>query len=221
MPTSPRALNLTAIENSLRDVQQHFDALNGRLDEPRDPMVDAVRQNMLDGYALVNQLVRERIDIFNLHCIDWMLEINALVLCGSDPTARAESATHLEATRQRFYENDDGGIRDILDWYTDHRRETVWKRAAGVFVRILSRPQLFIEGNHRSASLIVSYLLLREGHPPFVLTVDNATAFFNPASVVRRLPKRSITALVKMPKIKKRYAQFLEDQAQQRFLMKP
>jgi hypothetical protein len=80
-------------------------------------------------------------------------------------------------------------------------------------VRILSRPQLFLEGNHRSGSLIVSYLLLRDGYPPFVLKLDNAEAYFNPSTVIRRLPKRGIQLLFKLPGIKKRYARFLEQQA--------
>jgi hypothetical protein len=133
---------------------------------------------------------------------------------------RSEFSAHIEATRQRFYESDDGGVRSVLEWYADHCHESVWKRAAGVFVRILSKPQLFIEGNHRSASLIVSYLLMSQGHPPFVLTVDNAAAFFNPATVMRRMPRRGVSALFKLPKIKKRYARFLEEQSQKRFLRK-
>jgi hypothetical protein len=49
-----------------------------------------------------------------------------------------------------------------------------WKRAAGVYVRTLSEPELFIEGNHRSGALVMSYILAREGYPPFVLTAENA-----------------------------------------------
>lgn len=211
-------LNLAAIEKSLRDVQLHFDALNHALDEPRDALVDEVRDNVLAGYALVDYLVSEGVDLFDLQQIDWMIEINNLVLCGTDPAKRGEYFTHIEATRERFFDPD-SGVGDLLEWYAMHRHESVWRRAAGVFVRILSKPQLFIEGNHRSASLIVSFLLLREGYPPFVLTTDNALGFFNPASVVRRLPKKGISALVKLPKIKKRYAQFLADQAQPRFLL--
>lgn len=212
-------LDLAAIQRSLEEVLANFDVLNGSLDEPRDPMVEAVIRNMLAGYALVDRLVFEGIDLFDLQQVDWMIEINNTVLCGTDPAERREFASHIEATQKRFFDSELGGIGDLLDWYGEHRGESVWKRAAGVFVRILSKPQLFIEGNHRSASLIVSFLLLREGLPPFVLSRDNAVAFFNPATVIRRMPKKGFGALVKLPKIKKRYAEFLKTQASQRFLL--
>jgi hypothetical protein len=80
---------------------------------------------------------------------------------------------------------------------------------------------LFIEGNHRSGSLIVSYLLLRAGLPPFVLTLDNAKGYYNPSSVIRNSAKHGVKALFELPKIKKKYAAFLEDQAPdpQRFFL--
>jgi hypothetical protein len=142
-----------------------------------------------------------------------MLEINAMVLCGNDREARLEFAGHLAATEKHFFNNDEGGIKDLFDWYGKHRDESPWKRAAGVYVRILSKPQLFIEGNHRSGSIIASYLLLREGLSPFVLTVENAEAFFNPSSVIRNSAKHGVTALFELPKIKKKYAAFLEEQS--------
>jgi hypothetical protein len=44
------------------------------------------------------------------------------------------------------------------------------RRAAEVYIYILSEPQLFIAGNHRTGALVLSYILAREGRPPFVLT---------------------------------------------------
>lgn len=63
--------------------------------------------------------------------------------------------------------------------------------------------QLFIEGNHRSGSLIVSYLLMRAGQPSFVLTLDNAEGYFNPSSVIRNSAKPGVRALYELPKVKK------------------
>lgn len=212
-------LDLAAIEASLLAVQARFDSLNGALDEPRDPFVDLVRQNLLEGYALVDKLVREKVDLFDLQQLDWMIEINNLVLCGSDPEQRLEYAKHLSATQEHFYNPaEGGGINALYEWYQAHRDQSVWKRAAGTFVRILSKPQLFIEGNHRSATLIASFLLMQDGRPPFVLSTENATAFFNPASVVKRTSKHGVSALFKLPKIKKRYAEFLKEQSDPQFL---
>ena len=166
-----RRLDLTAIERALREVQSRFDELSQHFIEQREPFSDEVLQNMLEGYALVDDYVARGVDLFDLQQVNLLLEINTTVLCGSDPGRRLEFAEHLEATEQHFFNEAEGGIKDLYNWYSAHRNESVWKRAAGVYVRILSKPQLFIEGNNRSGSLIVSYLLMRAGRPPFVLTV--------------------------------------------------
>lgn len=213
-----RILNLEAIGNSLHEVQIQFELLNAQLNEQRDPFDDVVCSNMLHGYVLIDRLVASGVDLFDLQQIDWMIEINTTVLCGIDPGKRKEFAQHIATTSSRFFDAEEGGVRDLLEWYNSHRHESAWKRAAGVFVRILSKPQLFIEGNHRSGSLIASFILMREGLPPFVLSVENMVAFFNPASVIRRMPKTGLIALFQIPKIKKKYAAFLEEQSSPKFL---
>lgn len=212
-------LDLAAIESSLIEVQASFDRLNAGFDERRDPLVDEVRENMLAGYALVDRYVAEGVNLFDLQQVHRMLDINATVLCGTDAERRTEAADHIHATEQRFYETGQGGVGELLEWHDGHRDESPWKLAAGTFVRVLSTPQLFIEGNTRSASLIASYLLMRAGQPPFVLTVDNAEAYFNPSAVIRKMPRHSVSALFRLPKIKKKYAEFLKAQADRRFLL--
>jgi hypothetical protein len=211
--SAKRRLDLPAIERALREVQRRFAELSRDFTEPRDPLTDEVLQNVLDGYALIDDYVARDIDLFDLQQLNLMLEINATVLCGRDPARRLEFAQHLAATEEHFFNNIEGGIKDLFNWYCAYRSESVWKRAAGVYVRILSKPQLFIEGNNRSGSLIVSYLLMRAGLPPFVLTLDNAEGYFNPSSVIRNSAKHGVKALYELPKIKKKYAAFLEAQA--------
>jgi hypothetical protein len=208
-----RRLDLPSIESALRDVQQRFTELSRYFTEPRDPFTDEVLQNVLAGYALIDDYVARDVDLFDLQQVNLMLEINATVLCGSDPAGRAEFADHLAATEEHFFNNTEGGIKDLYNWYCAYRSESVWKRAAGVYVRILSRPQLFIEGNNRTGSLIVSYLLMRAGLPPFVLSLTNAEGYFNPSSVIRNSAKHGVKALYELPKIKKKYAAFLEEQS--------
>ena len=212
MPASHR-LDLSAIENALRKVQSRFAELSQHFTEQRDPLTDEVLLNVVEGYALIDDYVARGVDLFDLQQLNLMLEINATVLCGRDPAGREEYAQHLLATEEHFFNNVEGGIKDLFNWYGAHRNESVWKRAAGVYVRILSEPQLFIEGNNRSGSLIVSYLLMREGLSPFVLTLENAEGYFNPSSVIRNSAKHGIKALYELPKIKKKYAAFLEEQA--------
>jgi hypothetical protein len=164
------ALDLQAIEAALRELQRAFPPINKELFDCRDPLDDEVLEGMLVGYAGVDRLLRNRVDIFAIGQLHHWLDLNATVLCGSDAGVRARHHQLLEATESRFYEQPDGGIRDIMEWYAINRGKSVWRQATGVFIRLLSSPQLFIEGNHRTGALVMSYLLCREGEPPFVLT---------------------------------------------------
>jgi hypothetical protein len=212
-------LNFDAIEASLRLVQVRFGAINAALTDPRDDLDDRVIGNLMAGYRLVERYVASGVELFDIAQVGGLLEINNTVLCGADPALRDEFADHIAATERRFYDQVEGGIGDLIEWYEGHRAESSWKRAAGAFVRVLSKPQLFIEGNHRSGALLMSYILMRDGYPPFVLSADSAVAFFNPSSVIRNTRKKSITMLYRIPKIKKRYAQFLEAQSDSRYLL--
>jgi hypothetical protein len=213
-------LDLQAIEQSLRDVQREFPKINEVLHTRRDSMTDTVVDNMMAGYAFVDQAIADDVDLFELSNIVGLLELNHLVLCGLDPTLRLEYHQHIAATRRRFYEQQPYNIDNILRWYHQHVSESPWRRAAGVYVRILSHPQLYIEGNHRTGALIMSYILARDGKTPFVLTVDNAQAYFDPSTLIKQTKKTATTLLMKLPHMKKRFAHFLEQQANAHYLDK-
>ena len=212
-------VNLEAIELSLRDLQQSFPSINQRLKDRRDELDDEVIGNILEGYAFVDAAVASGVDMFAMGNLSCFLELNTIVLCGTDPLRRAVCRDMIEATSTRFYEQTGGGIRDIVEWYALHRKEDVWRRAAGIYIRVLSEPQLFIEGNHRTGGLIVSYILASEGYPPFVLTKENAKAYFDPSSLIKRTSKHSLAMLVRMPRIKKRFAKFLKTQSDKRYIV--
>jgi hypothetical protein len=216
---SPCPLNFRAIEASLRLVQARFAAINAKLADPREDPDDRVISNLMAGYRLVERYVAGGVDLFDIAQVGGLLEINNTILCAADPALREEFAGHIAATQQRFYDQEEGGIGDLVEWYKGHRAESSWKRAAGVFVRALSKPQLFIEGNHRSGALIMSYILMRDGYPPFVLSPGNAVAFFNPSTVIRNTRKKSIAMLYRIPKIRRRYAEFLEAQSNSTYLL--
>lgn len=213
-------LNLIAIEQALRSLQEQFPRINKLLKQQRDSMDDSVVANMMAGYAFVDTALADDLDLFAFGNLKFLLELNARVLCGTAAEERLLVARHLEATREHFYDDTRGGIRDIVEWRETHRDESVWKRAAGVYVRVLSEPQLFIEGNHRTGALIMSYILAREKEPPFVLTLENARAYFDPSSVITKMKKKSVSMLFRMPNIKKSFAEFLKQQADRRFLAK-
>jgi hypothetical protein len=210
--------NLKAIEQSLRYVQQEFARINAILRSRRDSMTDEVLDNMMSGYAFVDWALGEDSNLLDPQYVAGLLELNHLVLCGRDPTSRQEHHKHIQATTERFYTQDEFNIDDLLRWYREHGQESAWKRAAGVYVRILSQPQLYFEGNHRTGALIMSYILGRAGKPPFVLTVENALAYFDPSSLVKETKKTPATLLMKLPRMKKRFARFLEEQADTHYL---
>lgn len=212
-------LNLPAIESSLRAVQTDFARINQTLDTPRDAMTDEVRDNLLAGYRMVDEALANRLNPFALGHSAWLLELNRLVLCGTDPDKRQEFAAHLESTERYFYERDGAGIGALMEWLQRHQGDDVWYRAAGAYIQILRRPQLYIEGNHRTGVLIMSYMLAREGQPPFVLSVANAKAYFDPSSLVKDSKKYSLNMLFGLPKLKKRFAQLLKENGSQGYLL--
>lgn len=212
-------LNLQAIEASLRTVQKNFASINVALQSRRETMADEIVANMMAGYAFVDQLIADRSPLFCMGQLRWLLELNALVLCGRDARERERHAEHLAATEEHFYGQRDGGIRDVVEWYELHKGESPWKRAAGVYIRVLSEPQLFIEGNHRTGALIMSFILATDSRPPFVLSVDNAKSYFDPSTLITKTSKRSVAMLFRMPKLKKEFAAFLREQADDRYLV--
>lgn len=199
-------------------MKREFAAINARLSAPRDPMSDDVVDRMLAGYAFVDHLLERGTQLFTLRHLPLLLEINNVVLCGNDSARRAEYADHLQATETRFYEERAGGVRDLLEWHEMYEGNTAWFRAAGSFIRILSKPQLFIEGNHRSGTLVASWILASAGHPPFVLSVDNAVAYFEPSRVIRETAKKSPIAFFRLPAVRRRLAGFLKAQANPAYL---
>lgn len=200
---------------SLFEVQENFNTINQQLEQPREILSDIVLENMVEAYLYVNKLLIDKIDIFSIQNLKYWLEINSIVLCGISPKIRFEHHIYIQQTHDRFYEY----IHSILKWYLSHKNKNTFKVAAETYVGILSRPQLFIEGNHRTASLIASYLLLKNYQKPFVLNCDNAIAFFNPSAKIKFSDKRFIDGLFKLPKYKKRFRNFLEKYTSEQYII--
>ena len=199
-------------------MQREFATVNRQLSAPREPMDDRVLENMLAGYALVDALVAEGAELFAMGNLKHLLELNARVLCGTRDEDRGAFQRHFDATAERFYGEREGGVRDVVEWSRRLERRSVWVRAAGVYVRILGKPQLFIEGNHRTGTLVMSYLLVRCGRPPFVLSVENAAAYFAPSSTIRDTHKHSAAMLFRAPLARRRLAELLRAQENPHYL---
>jgi hypothetical protein len=216
--SAPARIDLDAVEASLRRVQQNFERINARLSYRREPLSAHVLDNMLAGYAYVDALAAAPLDVFAMGNLKYLLELNTIVLCGTDPVRREQYAGHIETTERRFYEERKGGIQDLVEWWARQRWASVWDRAAGAYVRILSKPQLFREGNHRTGALIMSYILIEAGRPPFVLSVHNAKAYFEPSTIIKDTEKKGLTALFRLRRITSRLARLLREDADPAYL---
>ena len=65
----------------------------------------------------------------------------------------------------------------------------------------------------------MSSILAHSGNAPFVLTVDNAKAYFDPSSLAKETHKNLFGKYYKLPKIKKKFSRFLEREANANLLI--
>ncbi len=148
------------------------------------------------GYRQVDAFLAAGVDPFAPGSSKRILELNGLVLCGADQALREECAQLVDATAQRFYEKGDGGIEALVGWERSMQRESIWRRVGSTYIHLLSQPQLFMEGNHRTGALLMSWMLARAGKPPFVLSVDNAKAYFDPSTVAKNSRKHTLRMIL-------------------------
>ena len=213
----PLRLRLGRIEEELRDVQRHFPSINAVLRLRRDDFTDTVRQNMLAAYEFLDAIVHDGVDLFSDQGLEALLQLNHLVLLGRDYDPRAFSR-HISATRQQFFTNFRHYVKPIRRWYRKHETENPYKVASQVYIGVLSQPQLYQEGNHRTGSLITSGILLQSGCPPFVLTHQNAVAYFNPSSEIKFTDKRTVRGKLRLPKYRRRFRDFLQQNVSPKFI---
>ena len=67
----------------------------------------------------------------------------------------------------------------------------------------------------------MSYILAREGRPPFVLTTANARAYLDPSTLITETRKHSLVAVFRLPKIKRYFAKFLKEHGDRKYLIAP
>ena len=113
----------------------------------------------------------------------------------------------IDANREKVRAN----IQPVERWFRRHERrhsEPI-KIAAEIYVSILGWPQVFIEGNHRTGALIASWIDLAYGLPPFVLSVDNAVAYFAPSAEIKSFVDTTTwRGRRQLPKYRKRFGAF-------------
>lgn len=215
--------DLPAIERSYQEVLHHWVDIDNQLDQLKigrkdTPFDQALMENMLCAWEYLDYFIRKK--KYSLLANEGgpdMLEINHRVHYGVNYRQREEYGKALDATTEKF-------SRQIIPIRKYYKRETAHKSsinkiAAEVYIAILGQPQLFIEGNHRSGSVIASWINLSGNKPPFVLTVDNAVEFFQPAQEIKKFNKRSMwRSLTKLPKYKKDFKLFWVKQCSMQFV---
>jgi hypothetical protein len=98
---------------------------------------------------------------------------------------RLEFGPHILETRKRFSR----GIGQILAWYEEKKSKSAYKRAAGVYVLgSASRSFSWRATTARCASGQLHFV--KDGKPPFVLTKENALAYFNPSTLIKYKHKK-------------------------------
>ena len=180
-----------------------------------------VLRRLLEGYRYVDALLDERIDIFAYGQSRHLLELNHRVLCGISPERRTQFAAHVAETERRFYEAPEGGIAQLHEWAKRNRSKPATIVAAGVFVHAVSTPQLFIEGNRRTATLLASYILARSGLPPLVVSPQAYRRFDEISERALAIDRRGFASGIVLTLAVHRTADFLLDVADPGFLREP
>lgn len=189
------------------DVQKNFSKINDRLSLHREYLEDRVIERMLGAYDFINSLIGKKIDLFTPAGLYSMLELNHLILCGKDESSRREFHSHIVETRRIFQRN----IKPIVEWYkTKKVKQSIFKLVTGYYAKVLSFPQLFIEGNHRTGTIVMNYYLVNNDIPPLILNTENAYEYFELSGDIKFTDKQSFAAEFKLLGYRKRMQDVIE-----------
>lgn len=213
-----RRLDLGRIEEALRVLLRLPDMTERWQRLREEPLTDDATRRLIEGYRYVDQLLAERIDIFAYGQSGKILELNHRVLCGVSSERRASFQSHLAATERHFYDDPLGGISALSERYSRWQRHAPETLAAEIYVQAVSAPQLFLEGNSRTAALIASYCLARAGLPPLVVTVGRLDEYHGLAERIAALSRDGITGMLTFGICARRMTQFIRESADPAFL---
>jgi hypothetical protein len=196
-------------ERILKDWHKIDDSLElnkvGRKDHPFDK---PLMQNMLLAWDYIDYFIKKKnYSLLSIEGGSDMLEINHRVHYGVNSSLRHEYNKAMDATTEKFSKQ----VVPIRKYFRKKSKlgTSKYHVAAEIFIAIIGMPQLYIEGNHRSGSIIASWVNLINEKPPFVLTSENAIAFFKPAQKIKKFNKKSLwRSMTKLPKYKKQFKTF-------------
>lgn len=213
-----REFALAAIDECLRAFQESFASINDRLAIRREDLTEAMVAQIVEAYGFLNRLLEKQMDLFTPAGLHGLLELNHIVLCGTDKATRTQYYSHLEETRRSFLRQ----IKPIRDWVLRKRKDTdPYELATGFYSRQLSRPQLFLEGNHRTGNIILNYLLISKGSAPYIVTVEDALHYLDISGDIKYTENGNyLDTALRMPGHRKRFRSFLKRHVDERFLQK-
>jgi hypothetical protein len=214
-------LDLCEIDGALLEVERQWPRIDVELQRlkigRKDPFTAVLRNNMLSAYAYLEDLLAKGVAPFSPVSFDHMVALNDRVHYGTDSALMTEFASAIEANLEKF----NAQIDPIAAWYWRHagQGDHPFKLAAETYVSIVGEPQLFIEGNHRTGSLIASWINLYAGYPPFVLSADNAVDYFAPSAAIKQFANRSTwRGRQQLPKYRKSFRDFWQQHMDTRYL---
>lgn len=171
MNPHPQRLHLEQIDSTLLTVELHWNTIDDELEQRKigrknTPFTSTVKARMMSAYRYLDELLAQQIPPFSPQSIGHLLVLNQRVHYGTDQSLLAEYRTALQATAEKCYQH----IEPIQQWYERHteRGDHPLKIAAEIYVSVLGYPQLYIEGNHRTGSLMANWITIYHGFPPFV-----------------------------------------------------
>lgn len=211
-----RLFELQSIEESLREFLLEFPHINDRLAIRREELTPEMVDSIVEAYRFLNTLLEKEMDLFTPAGLHALLELNHIVLCGVDIETREQYYEHLQETRRTFIRQ----IREIKDWVLKKRKTSdPWRLATGFYSRALSRPQLFLEGNHRTGNIVLNYLLISKGAPPYIVSVDTAPTYLDISGDIKFTDNgNQLDTALRMPGHRKRFQSFLRSAVDSRFL---
>lgn len=212
----PRLFNVPTIADSLFAFREAFPTINDRLAIRREELTPEMVENIVEAYRYLNSLLAKKMDLFTPAGLHGLLELNHIVLCGTDRTTRAQYYAHLEETRKSFLRQ----IRPIKDWVLRKRTgNDPYHLATGFYSRMLSRPQLFLEGNHRTGNIVLNYLLVSRSIAPYIVKTRNADIYLDISGDIKFTDNGNyLDTALRMPGHRNRFRAFLRQEVDNTFL---
>ena len=213
-----RRLDLQAISQALHGLRQNMEHVNHRLEHDQVSLSTQSVNQIVQAYGLLDHYIGSGLPLLSMGQSREVLALNHCVLFGQESMAGGDYRKALKASEQHFYRVSSPGIGEMIEWYSRHRHQTVWKQAAGVYLNTVGPPQLFLEGNHRTGVLLANYVLARTNKAPLVLDDQLATGWFKLTEDIRERRKKIFEPKYWFRSLDAELADFIQFHVNRRFL---